>query len=341
MTTRFIIQSIHQETSDTYSFVLEFDKPITYQPGQFLTVKRKNGLHEIRRQYSFSSHPHLDKNPVITVKRIPNGELSRWLVDEAKPGDALETIGASGLFTLPSSTNSMDTVILLAAGSGITPIYPLLREVLYFQPHLRVVLIYSNHSVKETIFYNELNTLRQQYPALFTLEYFFSDNKDLRKARLGKVLLVELLEQYVTRPSKTLAYFCGPYDYRKMVNIPLQTRGLSPENIYKEVFHSPEPARRPEPPDKDTHHVSIFYENNRMEFEVTYPQTILQAALQNGIMLPYSCEAGRCGTCAATCTKGSVWMQRNEVLLDKEVARGRVLTCTGYPVGGDVELVIE
>lgn len=338
MTSRLTIRDKRQETSDTFSFELMPEQPLAYKPGQFLTVLKKGSSGEVRRQYSFSSHPRLDLYPVITVKRIPNGELSRWLIDEAVPGMILDTVGASGLFTLPDALP--ETVILLAAGSGITPVYSLLRELLFFHPSTHVVLAYSNRSPHDTIFLNELNALKAAYPHRFVLEYFFSSNKDLRKARLGKVLLEELLVRHQVNPAAALAYFCGPYDYRQMVNIVLQARGVPPDRIYKEVFHSPEPSRRPEPPDKDTHRVFIRYEGKRHEVDVTYPQTILRAALQKGILLPYSCEAGRCGTCAATCVRGEVWMQRNEVLLDKEVARGRRLTCTGYPVGGDTELVI-
>ena len=339
MTSRLTIRDKRQETSDTFSFELMPEQPLAYKPGQFLTVLKKGSSGEVRRQYSFSSHPRLDLYPVITVKRIPNGELSRWLIDETVPGMILDTAGASGLFTLPDAIP--ETVILLAAGSGITPVYSLLQELLFFHPTTRVVLIYSNRSPHDTIFFDKLNALKAAYPHRLVLEYFFSSNKDLRKARLGKVLLEELLATHIRHPAATLAYFCGPYDYRQMVNIVLQAYGLRPDQIYKEVFHSPEPSRRPEPPDKDSHRVSIRYEGKPYEVEVAYPQTILQAALQKGILLPYSCEAGRCGACAATCVQGEVWMQRNEVLLDKEVARGRILTCTGYPVRGDVGLVIE
>ncbi|MCU0418493.1 MAG: ferredoxin--NADP reductase [Cyclobacteriaceae bacterium] len=338
MTSLLTIRSKRQETGDTFSFELMPEYPLSYLPGQFLTVIKKGTTGEVRRQYSLSSHPRLDAHPIITVKRIPNGELSRWLVDEAKPGMTLETTGASGLFTLPPSVPA--TVVLLAAGSGITPVYSLLRELLLFHPHTRVILIYSNRSPHDTIFLTELNALQAAYPTRLVLEYFFSSHQDLRKARLGKVLLEDLLNRHLADPAAARAYFCGPYDYRQMVYIVLQAKGLPPDRIHKEVFHSPEPARRPEPPDKSTHRVSIDYEGKHYALDVTYPQTILKAAQQQKILLPYSCEAGRCGACAATCVQGEVWMQRNEVLLDREVMRGRILTCTGYPVGGDVELVI-
>ncbi|NBP71273.1 MAG: hypothetical protein EBU52_21365, partial [Cytophagia bacterium] len=86
--------------------------------------------------------------------------------------------------------------------------------------------------------------------------------------------------------------------------------------------------------------VFISFKNETHNIEVQYPTSILKAASVNGLELPYSCEAGRCGACAATCTKGEVWMQRNEVLTDADLAKGRILTCTGFPINGDILIQI-
>src|SRR6478609_5664476 len=151
MTTSLIIDSIIQETLDTKSFVLKsIDNHLPYKPGQFLTL-----LHPlsslVRRSYSLSSHPLIDQALAITVKRIANGEFSRWLFDHAKVGDHLQTIGASGFFTLSNDLSNDTTLLFFAVGSGITPILSLLKEVL-FQRKQHVLLIYSNRSEKETIF---------------------------------------------------------------------------------------------------------------------------------------------------------------------------------------------
>ena len=89
------------------------------------------------------------------------------------------------------------------------------------------------------------------------------------------------------------------------------------------------------------HTVVIQLQKKLIQFQTQYPQTILQAAKKAGLVLPYSCEAGRCGSCAATCTAGEVWMSYNEVLMEDEIANGKILTCTGYPVRGDVLLKFE
>jgi len=340
MTTRLIIDSIIQETNDTKSFVLKsLGNPIIYKPGQFITLLHPLSS-SVRRSYSLSSHPLLDQNLTITVKRIANGEFSRWLYDHAKLGDRLQTIGASGFFTLPNDLSNDAMILFMAAGSGITPIFSLLKEVL-FQRQQKVLLIYSNHSEKETIFYNELKELEKQFSRRLSIIFLFSNNKKLNRARLSVTLLTELLREHVSNKTETIAYLCGPSDYMVMTRITLLTEGIPSENIRTEKFNTDKPVIKELPPDVEEHQVKIAFQGKNFSLSVKYPNTILQTAKLQGIDLPYSCEAGRCGTCAATCLSGRVWMSRNEVLLDKELEKGRVLTCTGYPVGGDVELVVS
>ena len=94
----------------------------------------------------------------------------------------------------------------------------------------------------------------------------------------------------------------------------------------------------PKPPDTDVHNVTIHINNKEYQLSIQYPASILAIAKKNKIELPYSCEAGRCGSCVATCTKGKIWMAYNEVLTDEEVEKGRVLVCQGFPVDGDAEI---
>lgn len=337
---RLTLRSIKQETPDTKTFTFEKEPALAYQAGQFLTIVKNTLTQEVRRQYSFTSHPKLDDYPAITIKRIPNGEISRWLFDEAKAGNTVKSIGSAGQFTLPVNTRSYQKVLFLAAGSGITPILSLVKDVLYFQ-QLEVVLIYSNHTEASTIFLQELCDLQNKFPARFKIEFLFSDAKNLMRARLGKSILEELFHQYVNSPQLTLAYVCGPLDYRQMAMVTLLAQGIPTDLLHKEVFHTPPARMHQEPSDKDQHLARIQLNHQLIELEVQYPTTILAAAKKKSIDIPYSCEAGRCGTCAATCVSGKVWMSRNEVLTDRELEQGRILTCTAYPIESDVELVIK
>ncbi len=170
------IRSITQETADTKTFTFEKEAGLLYKPGQFLTVLKNTLTQEIRRQYSFSSHPALDEYASITVKRIPNGEISRWLFDEVNEGDQLKSLGSFGHFILPADVTTTNTFLFLAAGSGITPILSLIKEVLHFHQHARVILFYSNRSEASTIFLRELCQLQDQFPSSFTIAFPFSKN---------------------------------------------------------------------------------------------------------------------------------------------------------------------
>ncbi|MEO5968012.1 MAG: 2Fe-2S iron-sulfur cluster binding domain-containing protein, partial [Ferruginibacter sp.] len=106
--------------------------------------------------------------------------------------------------------------------------------------------------------------------------------------------------------------------------------------IIKEDFFPIPRLVIPKPPDTEAHQVTIFINNKKFEITVQYPDSIIRAAKKEKIDLPYSCETGRCGSCVATCVSGNIWMAYNEVLMDDEIQKGRVLTCVGFPYGGDV-----
>lgn len=339
---RLTVKQVIYETEDTRSFVLEpaDGSSLPYLPGQFLTfLFRQSGGVEARRSYSLSSTPRLNEPLMITVKRTTNGEYSRRLVDKTKEGDELLTIGASGFFTLPAALNNYKQLVFFAAGSGITPIYALIRTVLYGSESLPVLLIYSNRSPETTIFYESLKALQRHFPKSFQVIFLFSTAADLSKARLNVDLLHKLVGvQQPEQLQDQLFYLCGPFEYMRMITIALQGHGVPPANIRKEIFYVEKPQKRPAPPDTELHQVKLLLAGKEYRLDVQYPVTILQAAKAMQIPVPYSCESGQCGTCAATCTEGKIWMWHNDVLLEEELAKGRVLTCTGYPVNGDVTL---
>lgn len=335
------IKEIITETKECKTFVLETTdgSPIHYKAGQFLTVVFDTPSGEQRRNYSFSSSPVCDELPSITIKRIVNGVFSRKLVNTALPGDELTTIGASGFFILPAEAGSYRQLFLLAAGSGITPVFSILKTVLKKFPHLQVVLIYSNRSITETIFYDGLQQLQLQNPRQLKIEWLFSSVFDHTKARLGNWLLGELLKKYVEAPlTDCLFYLCGPLNYMRVATITLLSAGAKRANIRKEEFVIIAPGVTLQPPDTTARQVTVTANKKQYRFASKFPQTILEAAKHAGIELPYSCGIGRCGTCAAVCKQGHVWMEYNEVLTDQDLRMSRILTCTGYPVYGDVEL---
>ncbi|MCC3156737.1 ferredoxin--NADP reductase [Hymenobacter sp. 15J16-1T3B] len=339
------VLAVHPETADTRTLLLApaDEQPLAYRAGQYLTLVQHAHGRETRRSYSLSSSPALDEPLALTVKRIDNGLFSRQLVDRARPGDVLLTTGAAGLFTLPEDLSAVQQVWFLAAGSGITPVYSLLKTLLATQPGLPVVLVYSNHAPATTIFRTELEALAARHPQQLRIEWLYSNAPDLARAHLYKELLEQLVRQYAPAPpSALLAYVCGPLNYMRMCTYALRELHVPTDHIRRENFVT-EPAYVPPllPPDTDAHAVTVHWAGRAYTFEAQHPATILQAARRHDLRLPYSCEAGRCGNCVARCTQGRVWMSYNEVLTERDLARGLVLTCTGYAVGGPVQLDIE
>ena len=337
------ITGIREELHDFKIFSFDGDANISYKAGQYLTLIHDLRGNEIRRSYSFTSAPGLNEPLAIGVKRIPNGFYSRLLVDYAKPGDELITSGAGGLFILPTDIHAFKQLYFFAAGSGITPIYSILKFALRFHPWLNIILIYSSPSPSSTILLKELQQLQEEFQSRFIVQWLFGNAPDLTGARLYRESLIHFVNYYsVSSYADSLYYICGPLSYMRMCTFVLLEMHVPPDNIKRENFLVAQPKPiKVLPPDKQTHFAKIKLGNNQYTIEVQYPDSILQAARKKGLTLPYSCETGRCANCIARCKKGNVWLSHNEVLTDSDLARGLTLTCVGHPQNGDIELVYD
>ncbi len=226
-TLTFTITGITQDTADTATYILQPSEPgFTYLAGQFLTLIFTFEQREVRRSYSFSSAPGVDDLPAITVKRVPNGEISRYIHRYWKVGSIVHALPAAGRF-LHETQNTQRDIFLFGAGSGITPLFSLLKSTLATETGTHVHLFYSNRSIATTIFYKELLQWQKQYPERFHLRFFFSDSQLLSTARLGKLLLQQLVpERLVFDMPNALFYLCGPRDYMQMATIGIQSLGF-------------------------------------------------------------------------------------------------------------------
>ena len=337
------VSQIISETPDTKSFVLSSDQgAVEYKSGQFLTFVFTNvNGQEVRRSYSISSSPEIHEPLTITVKRIINGEYSRRLNDRVKVGDRLATIGASGFFVLPETPEKFRRFVFMAAGSGITPVFALIKTLLHLHPSVKILLIYSNTNESKVIFADKLKELHNQFSTSLYIEFLFSRSADAFASRLTPESFEMFMRLHnVSFGPESIFYVCGPADYMRMITYKLTTLGVENSRIRKEIFHIQHPKVKPEPPDTAAHTVTLIRGNDRREFTTQYPLTILQAARLLNIHIPFSCESGQCGTCVAKCLQGTVWMANNEVLLDHEIKNGIILTCTGYPVFGDITISI-
>ncbi|RYE20306.1 MAG: ferredoxin--NADP reductase [Sphingobacteriales bacterium] len=329
------VEAIKYETADTITFYLRevSGKKIAYEAGQFLTLVFSHHNDEIRRSYSLSSSPD-EQQLSITVKRITNGEISRYLFTKIKEGDIFNAIEPAGRFVIAGYQNKKD-IIIFAAGSGITPVFSQLKYILNREGKSNITLVYSSLSGSSVIFKAELDKLVAAYPHRLKIIYLLSSDAN----RLNNYMAEQLVRKHTPRGlSNADFYLCGPFDYMRMVKLTLLYMGVEPAHIRKENFvldtvPVASPALNYSP-----RKVRITFNGEHYDIVAGENQSILQAALQNNIRLPYSCRAGVCSACAAICKSGKVEMARNDVLTEEDMAKGWVLTCTGHAVT-DVEVV--
>jgi ring-1,2-phenylacetyl-CoA epoxidase subunit PaaE len=342
------VKKIVRETNDTITIRLYSSDgaEIHYEAGQFLTFIFNRGNHEIRRSYSFSSTPGIDEFMAVTVKRVVNGQVSRFLIDHISRNYLLTSLPPSGRFTIETNAVLQRQIFLIAAGSGITPIFSLLKKILAEEPLTSIFLIYQNHDEKSIIFRKQLEAMEKRHPLQLIWINLLARSKknlpaknkrDIETGRLNNFLLEKIINTYLVSNREKLFYICGPEAMMRMAQFTLKLMGFADDQIRKENFTV---GYVPPPPliaDASVKEVIIHYGQKTYAIKVAYPTNILQAALNNHIQLPYSCRGGICSTCAAKLMKGKVTMSTNEVLTEKDLQEGLVLTCVGY-AETDVEL---
>ncbi|WP_160712513.1 ferredoxin--NADP reductase [Chitinophaga solisilvae] len=340
------ITDIRKETPGTFTYYLEpvAQEPVSYLAGQFLTFIIQLHGKEYRRSYSFSSTPGIDPYMRVTIREKENGEISRHILRTWKKGDVVTSLEPSGRFTFEPGTNGARDIFLMAAGSGITPVFSLLKQMLHEEPSARIVLIYSNTTPERTIFLQELQTLQEQYSNRLHCIWLFSNDPESQHTyrRLNNILLELLVTEHLLYNKPEAQFFlCGPPEYMRMILLTLHFMGFREDQLHKENFvvnTEARLARTTLPADTSLKQVKIWLRHEVYELQIPANQTILSYALEHNIALPYSCKGGVCGSCTALCTGGKVWMPVNEVLTDKELAEGLVLTCVGYPASEQVSL---
>jgi ring-1,2-phenylacetyl-CoA epoxidase subunit PaaE len=340
------VTRIQVETAQANSYFLEAvdDGAVTYRAGQFLTLVLPRNDQPVRRSYSLSSAP--GESLRLTIKRVQNGEVSRYITDHLQVGDVVKSLCPAGRFTFDA--NQPGDLVLIGAGSGISPLFSLLKDVLRHQPDRRVTLLDSNTTEADIIFWQELAEWQEAYPDRFRLVHLLSHPTDLRSGRYGRLnnlLLESLLPELIGSSDRNTVQFfiCGPNDYMRMVQFTLIVNGIQPDVIRRENFVVQsavvDSAMATLPPEaRIDRTISLRFRGRDLELRVPAYKSVLQAALDAGVSLPYSCRGGRCSTCLARCTAGQVYMTINDVLTERDLRDGWVLTCTGYPMNDTVSL---
>lgn len=332
---QLVVTDIRWETTDTATFFLaeKSGRKINYKAGQFLTLVFTHHDEEIRRSYSLSSSPD-EELLSITVKRIANGEISRFLLTKIKTGDVLNAMEPAGRFVFRDFTAERD-LFFFAAGSGIAPIFAQIKYILGNPGKSRLTVFYSSLTQKSIIYRKELNNLEALHPDRLKIIHLISDEGNrLNNSRVEQ--LVGVNAHYKVTDADF--YLCGPFDYMRMVRLTLLYMGIDTDRIRKENFVLETVPVTGGLINFPPQNIRILFQGEWHDVPVGENQSILQAALQNHIPLPYSCRGGVCSTCVARCSIGRVVMAMNDVLTEADQAEGLILTCTGHPVTGDVSI---
>ncbi|HVI47136.1 MAG TPA: 2Fe-2S iron-sulfur cluster-binding protein [Chitinophaga sp.] len=336
--------AVLRETSDTVTVVFHTNgTPITYSPGQFVNITLRIGGEPVTRSYSLSSIP--GDPPAITVKRVQDGLMSNYIADNAAGIKEWQVSGPYGTFMLPDHITDAKHLVLLAGGSGITPLFSIARAFTDRFQDAAVTLIYSSGT--EIIFREQISAWTAQHSHRTQVHYAMSkpapeeDMTGMIRGRVNKLIAKKLIKAAVPELHDGTHYFiCGPAELMKMHHEMLDGMGIANDNIYLEWFAPDEEATTVTLPEEQQEVLLHFREQSNL-LEVHPGQTILDAALTDKIPLPYSCKTGTCGSCAARLISGRVMMQHNYALRKTDVDQGWVLLCQGYPLTGDVTLEME
>mgnify|MGYP005837600993 CR=1 FL=1 len=336
-----------QETSETCSlqFIVpeELKNTFLYKPGQYLTLKLLIDGDEERRAYSISSCPTTDDFIQITIKNIDGGFVSNYLVKNVTEDDELEVLPPLGNFTVEPKSENKIQYVMIAGGSGITPLMSMIKSILTSEPLSKIILLYSNKNERNIIFKDELNKLLENYPNSLKIYHFISNQEHTNNeyfGRLNSELFKNLILEKIDNPKDAEYYLCGPTSLMQSIEQSLDDYGILKEKIHKESFvssnlYDDEAAKQPLP-DFETRNIKVRVYGQEYEFTVENDENIITAGIKNGLIFPYSCQIGACSTCRAMLVSGNVFMEIREGLTDAEVEQGYILTCQAHPMSDDV-----
>lgn len=346
-----------------------------YHAGQHLTVRADIDGESVRQSYSICQSPERSRatgSLRIGVARVPGGRMSTYLNERVKPGDTLSVMPPLGSFVVPTDPGSARHHLMIAAGSGITPILAHVEHILAVEPASRVTMFVGNATDATIMFAERLGDLKDRYVDRLQLVHVLSrqdQEVELLSGRIDGDRLPRLLEAFAPAAQVDEAYLCGPYEMVRTAREVLTDAGLAPGQLHDEVFHVPgqeptgvgaapaagtpgaltgTPAARGESasgevePGSDLPRLRFTLDGRTSSVTMARrDESLLQATLRVHPDAPYSCTGGVCGTCRARVVGGQVRMDRNFALDDDEVAAGMVLACQSHPDSDEVVLTFD
>ncbi|MFI7524107.1 2Fe-2S iron-sulfur cluster-binding protein [Nocardia salmonicida] len=333
---RIRVLEVVEETADARSFVVELlgGARAGYRAGQFLTIRVPDIGTGSARCYSLSSSPHVDPAMKFTVKRVDGGHGSQWLCDSVSAGDELEVLPPAGTFT-PTSLD--EPVVLVAGGSGITPVIGIAKSIL-FAGVGDIVLLYANRDQDSVIFARELQQLECDFPDRLSVIHVLESVQGYPTRHTLSLLLRPLIDRSV--------YLCGPTPLMDLTAEVCTAVGFPASRVHSERFLS----LQSDPFSTETDpagvamggevvcRVSVRLDGAEHQVPWVAGRKLLDALLDAGIEAPYSCREGACSACVCSLTRGRVTLARNEILSEDDLEEGYILACQAEPVSDDIAI---
>lgn len=335
------ISRLVQDTRD--AIVVSFDIPAElrqifhYQPGQHLTLRAMINGEEQRRSYSICSALQ-DDELKIAIKKVPGGVFSTWAHETFATGMALDVMPPTGSFHLPLSPQHHRHYLAFAAGSGITPVFSVVKSTLLAEPQSRFTLVYGNRASSTVMMRDSLADLKDQFLDRLSVIHIMSREKqdiELFNGRIDADKCRALLSQWIHLDDIDHVFICGPQQMMEQVSATLVALGLDTSHIHAELFGVAAPvtrARVATPATDAQCEVTLVIDGRHYVFSMQRDaMPVLEAGLAQGIEIPYACKGGICATCRCKVTEGKADMDANHALEDYEVASGFVLSCQAFP----------
>jgi ring-1,2-phenylacetyl-CoA epoxidase subunit PaaE len=336
---RLTVRRVEPLTADSAAITLavpdELAGAFAFAAGQSLTVRRG----EERRSYSICAPA--GSAPRIGVREVAGGAVSGWLVRALKAGDTLEVQAPSGTFTPDLSVPGWH--VLIAAGSGITPMMSIAASALAADDKSAVTLLYGNRRSDTVMFADEVADLKDAYPARMQVVHVLSrepQEVELHSGRLDAGRLSALLPATVDVAAVDHWWLCGPHPMVTGAIEVLGGLGVDAGRIHRELFwvgdEPPAEATHDEPPAGAGASLTVILDGRSTTLSLPPGTSVLDGAQKVRPDLPFACKGGVCGTCRAKIVAGEAVMRRNYALEQRELDAGYVLTCQARPTTGEI-----